>query len=235
MEIGQACGRMNQYLQNTAQFQEKQGFSLFEKYVCQKMEKAPLEALTTDIFRRFLLQELPKRVYPAMEEDVDKIFPVLYSFCEFCQIQYDTPLLERLLALPVREAEEFSRVLLAKIRILHYIQSPILNRDPLIVDIQSYRQKKQRQKNNAFYEQIIEEGDFVVSDFFPRNSVVLKKVSGYNFFIRLYLTPSILTTLRQNDVLRLRVKEKNYLSTWSIEEIHGCYLPGALDKAEAVL
>ena len=67
-----------------------------------------------------------------------------------------------------------------------------------------------------------EEGYFKVADIFTNNSVVLKKISGYTFFIRVYFNELVINKIRPGDMLDMKVRYVDGVTGWRVEDISGC-------------
>ena len=109
-----------------------------------------------------------------------------------------------------------------KKNIMQFIKSPVINKSPVVIDLDRYRIKAKNDRRNRFLLRP-EEGYFKVADIFTNNSVVLKKISGYTFFIRVYFDEPVIEKIRPGDVLDIKVRKTNNIGAWKVEDISGCF------------
>ena len=116
---------------------------------------------------------------------------------------------------------ETKRIMYVKKNIMQFIKSPVINKKPVVIDLDRYRLKAKNDRRNS--KQLMhEKGYFKVADIFTNNSVVLKKISGYTFFIRVYFDEPVIDKIRQGDVLDMKVRKMEGIGGWKVEDISGC-------------
>lgn len=110
------------------------------------------------------------------------------------------------------------RILFLKRELISFVNSPIISRNPLTVDFEKYKAKKERAEKC-----LVEKGCFQVVDIFGNNSVVLKKISGYTFFMRFYVNEAVIKLIRPKDVLDLVVIKNENLKSRTVYDVLGCF------------
>lgn len=183
-------------------------------------------ALDVPLFYCFLTDYLPQSLCRAEEGAIDALYPVLERFCRFCDACGAPQPWQAFQSLPVGLLDEFARPLRAKAALLRLIESPLLRREPIVVDLPAYAKKRQQSRKSRREE---ERGLYQVADVFGRDSVVLRRLlresgpetrSGY---VRLYLNQEVVSALRPQDTLRLTLRARGLLSGWLVEDVDACY------------
>lgn len=195
----------------------------FKKYI--EIKKASSFDIDTDFFQGFFERGLPWMICRG-SQGIDDILPVLIRFCAYADHLEKTSYLESLKQVPKYILQNFTRVLHAKQEILKFLQYPVITDTPCIIDLDSYRKKAISQYDRK---QIFDCGIYMVEEYFSRQSLVLKKLTGYSFYIRLYFNQTILNYVRPGD--RMYLKMKRYKdSNWMLEYAGGCFLPETMPE-----
>lgn len=211
---------------------ESRSLHIFQKYTRGFGPDFTPDQVDPAFFHRFFTVYLPNNLFQAEEAVIDGFYPVLVDFCRFCKRRGEPAPEQAMAGLPISVLANFARVLKAKAALLRFIKSPVLSKDPLVIDLMNYAKKKQAApKAKPYYEK----GWFQVADLFSNQSVVLRKISGYNFYVRLYLNKEVVSALQPEDVLFLTLREKGFLSGWVVEDVGACYLSGATLPEEALV
>jgi len=106
------------------------------------------------------------------------------------------------------------------------IGHPIVNIDPLIIDLIGYK-KLQARKKERRQGMIFEQGYFEMIDVVDQYGVILKKKWSPERYVKILVDPSIRQLLRKGDLLHMRLRRKLFFTCWDMEEIKSCYLPQA--------
>lgn len=115
---------------------------------------------------------------------------------------------------------ESERLMHLKISIMKLTNSFIISKVPYIIELEKYKQKKAgdtcRDKHDS--------GGFIVQGHFSGNSVVLKKMKGGDYYIRLYFNSDVMNLVRDNDVLDINIIKNTESGKWKLDDINGCFL-----------
>lgn len=209
----------------------KNCLKLLKAYCDKRKSNMTVDNLNSEFFKIFMLTVAPAIIYQQNDEIIDNILGSLIGFCNFCDMKYETNSGESLKNVSKYILTDFHRVLHLKKEILKYIKSPVLGIYPPVIDLNCYRNKKEVHKSDK-NEVIFEEGYFQTADVFSNNSVVLKKMSDYNFYIRLYFNKQVISFIKSKDIMYLKLRRKNFIAGWEVDEIRGCYLPDAINCEE---
>lgn len=181
-----------------------------------------LSALKPDLFKYFFSEYLPYYICQEDDDIIESFYPCLRAFCKNIDFSTGADTMSALNTVSAFAKGESRRIMYVKKNIMNFIKSPVMLKKPAVIDIERYRLKAEKQKNRKA-DYIPEEGYFKVADIFTNNSVVLKKISGYTFFIRVYLDAKTIDTIRPGDILDIKVRRLSKLGGWAIEDIDGCF------------
>ncbi len=103
----------------------------------------------------------------------------------------------------------------------------VVQYDPLIIDINKYRHKRQpaRRKDDYGERSYIETGYFQVLAVLSNQMVMLTKIGEEEKKIKVVLEREQLRHMRTGDILQLKVVRRLFYTTWDMEEVRGCYSP----------
>ncbi len=194
---------------------------LFDGCIKETLPGAEAAVLRADFFKFFFNEWLPYNICQEDDEVIEAICGRVKDLCRFCDRKAGTELLRIFNSISPLTVAEAKRIMYVKKHIMQFIKSPVINKRPAIIDLERYRVKADVEARYG-RGMMPEEGYFKVADIFTNNSVVLKKISGYTFFIRVYLDEPVIKKIRPGDVLDIRVRKMENMNGWSIEDISGC-------------
>ena len=194
--------------------------SLFAECINQTVPDAEASVIKSDFFKFFFREWLPYNICQEDDDVIESIYPQIKGFCRYADRNFGTNLVNAFGGVS-GEAAETKRMLYVKKSIMRFIKSPVLSKKPEVIDLNCYRARSERAKRlNQTY--LPERGYFKVIDIFTNYSIVLKKISGYTFFIRVYLDEPVINKIRPGDVLDIKVRPAETMTGWLIEDILGC-------------
>ena len=228
---------LEQFFQNPRLLgDERTAFAVFRRFWHSRpagvLRDGANPALSPGLLRCFLTEYLPRSLCRADEAAIDALYPVLERFGRFCTACGVPGPLAAMGSLPIGLWDEFSRPLRAKAALLRLIESPVLRREPLLIDLGAYARQRERNRKSR---RIAERGLYQVADVFGRDSVVLRRLwreegpATRSDYVRLYLNAEVVAALRPRDTLRLTLRERGFLSGWLVEDVAACYagdMPG---------
>lgn len=122
--------------------------------------------------------------------------------------------------------EEYMRLYKVRNKLLSLTKDPVIAIDPLVIDLNRYRQKKNKggyQEIATTYEQAI----FKVIECKEGGQVTLAK-PRQNKEYKLLLEYPVYKDLKPGDLIHATIKRKLFYVYWELEEIKSYYLPEAI-------
>ncbi len=177
--------------------------------------------LSKSFFAFFFREWLPYNICQEDDEIIEMMYGRIRDMCKFCDRKTGTKLFSSFVSLAPFTAGETKRIMYVKKHIMQFIKSPVINKRPEVIDLARYRIKRLALPKNR-QDFLPEEGYFKVADIFTNNSVVLKKISGYTFFIRVYFDGPVIDKIRPGDMLDMKVRYIDNITGWRVEDISGC-------------
>ncbi|MEG1049015.1 MAG: hypothetical protein RSE24_00585, partial [Oscillospiraceae bacterium] len=130
--------------------------------------------------------------------------------------------------LPCSIEDDLKRILLLKSQLLKITDAALISFQPYVINLS----KLKKSYNNVTLK---DKGYYEMSEVFTNNSIVLKKVSGYNFYVRVNVNSDIIRLLRKGDVLRLNLIKIKGKKCWDISAVKGCFTHYAVDTESIIL
>lgn len=194
---------------------------IFENFLETSGCKNDASDLKADLFKCFFGQYLPYNICQEDDSVIESFYPCIRSFCKNTDSGTGSDTLSALNSVSVFAKGESRRIMYVKKNIMRFIKSPLIHKNPALIDMERYRLKTEKSHRRSA-DCLPENGHFKVADIFTNNSVVLKKISGYTFFIRVYLDGTAIDTIRPGDILDITVHHISPLGGWAIDDIAGC-------------
>lgn len=122
--------------------------------------------------------------------------------------------------------EEYMRVYKAKNLLQRMTSDPVISVDPIIVDLNKYRNKKKKSAKGEIattYEQAL----FEVTECKEGGQVIFNKISQ-NKPYKLLLEYPAYKYLKKGDIIHAIIKRKLFYVYWELEEVKAYYLPQAM-------
>lgn len=199
---------------------------LFEKYCIHKNEKLELWEVDEELLWQFFLVWVPKEANKLPDSVVYGFLHIFDQFCNGISARYEYNITQIYAPVYADLLEELPRILQVKKQFSRYLGNPIVCWDPMIIDLECYKQYRIKSSTKEAKE-IFEQGYFEVMEITPSNAVILKKRQGYGLYAKVILDDTVIQHLRNRDILYVRMKRKLFFTCWDIEEVKSCYLPKA--------
>lgn len=203
---------------------------LFKEYCMYKNNIIYAYEVNEEFFTEFLIIWLPENIGILDKDIIDNIFCELNNFCKLCSLNGNEEFIKELEKIPMEILDNFARVLYAKGLVLKFIKSPVVKLKPLIIDLNKYKLAKSNEKEYIS----VDQGYFRLAEIFTNNSIVLKKLYGTSFYLRIYMDKNIIKHLKKDDIFYLKIRKKSYTKGWSIDNIMACYLPNVMEEIKAI-
>ncbi|NLL70414.1 MAG: hypothetical protein GX238_04700 [Epulopiscium sp.] len=179
-----------------------------------------------ELFYQFFLYWLPKESNCMNFQKAQILLEELQYFWEYVFRQTGVNLSSVYLPIVNELEEEFLRIMQVQYELKRSIGHPIVNIDPLIIDLIGYKKLQARKKERG-QGMIFEQGYFEMIDVVDQYGVILKKKWSPERYVKILVDPSIRQLLRKGDLLHMRLRRKLFFTCWDMEEIKSCYLPQA--------
>lgn len=197
---------------------------VFEKF-CRVYAKLDI---TPELFMFYFSNWLPM---VAGRNECWRSEDMLSAVMDFCH-EYDSATMgyteDMLFDLPCSIEDDLKRTLRLKAELLKLTDAPLISYQPYIINLSKLKKS---------YSDIVskDKGYYKMSEVFTNNSVVLKKISGYNFHVRVNLTNDIVRLLRKGDILRLNLIKQADKKCWDVASVKGCFTYYAVDTQSIIL
>ncbi len=228
--VSQLAQEYNEYMERQYNQEELRintaGIELFYQYCNDINPRMQITELEEEVFWQFFLYWLPKEGKRISNQITYEIMHVLHRFCKYASNQYTINWIE--LYSPVYKdlMDELPRIMEVKKAFSKYLGNPIVDWEPLIIDLERYKKHKAKTLVKESRD-IFEQGLFEVIEIAPNNAVILKKKQGYGLYAKVMLDDTLIQYLRNHDILHVRMRRKLFFTCWDIEEVKSCYLPKA--------
>mgnify|MGYP000933135817 FL=1 len=198
----------------------------FYRYCQTECPETPIQEIEPDLFNRFFLYWLPKESKGINRGKTQALMQQIQLLCQsiYSQTGKNLPAIYEPIYLEL--GEELPRIIQMKYDLSRFVGYPIIDTDPLIIDLISYK-KQQARKKDSTQGMIFEQGYFEVIDKVDQYGIILRKKWSQERYIKILIDSSIRQQFRKQDILHMRLRRKLFFTTWEIEEIRGCYLPQA--------
>lgn len=103
-----------------------------------------------------------------------------------------------------------------------FLHNPVISKDPLVVDIENYRQCLVPKLSLA-----VDRGYYTVMEIFTGNTAVIKKLNTGRF-VRVSLNENIIRYVRKNDIINCIVSRDIFLN-WELLYVYGYYPKEAIN------
>ena len=158
--------------------------------------------------------------YKVCMEDksvIEAFYPSADEYVRLTDMLNGTSVYSRFKLLDPKIKYESVRLMLLKRSIMEFNNSFIISKMPCIIDLDKYRQKMTQK--DCEYER--DSGRFKVESVFSKNSVVMSKINGCEYFIRLFFNPEVIELVEENDIFDISVVKDG--GRWKLDDINGCY------------
>lgn len=173
------------------------------------------ERFFADYFTRWL----PYKVCLEDRSVIEAFYPAADEFVRLTDMLNGTSVHKRFRKIEPSVKYESVRLMFLKRSILEYNNSFIISKLPCVIDLDKYRMKKSAENNDDERDR----GRFAVESFFSKNSVVLSKINGCEYYIRLFFSGEIMDLIKEKDVFDINIVRSARTGKWTLEEINGCY------------
>ncbi len=170
-------------------------------------------------FDDFFIKWLPYNVCTEDKSIIEAFYTTADEYVRLTDMLNGTSIHSRFKRIKPLVKCESQRLMLLKKKILEYNDSFIISKLPVIIDFYKYKTKKS--SDSEEYEH--DRGKFAVKSIFSENSVVLSKLNGYDYYIRLFFDKNIVELIREDDIFDISIVKKGQAGKWMLDEINGCY------------
>lgn len=198
---------------------QKQGIELLQTFLrCMEVDK--IHPITEeDYMDYFLAVWVPKRKKYLTDAEAFNIVYTVQDFQAYLEEKYGEestcPLVLDLYK------KDYARVYKAKKVLGEMIGDPIISIDPSIVNLEKYREYKERQQKRdtmCMYEQ----GIFKIDEVNKEGYIALTKVGGGKY-CKVLCRPNLLQHFKEEDMLHVSLKKKIFFIYWEIEDLKAYY------------
>ncbi|MCD8036209.1 MAG: hypothetical protein LUE88_02345, partial [Clostridiales bacterium] len=161
---------------------------------CQK-KRMVITLADEGFFRNYFTKWLPYAVCLEDREVIDSFYSAADEYIRLTDMINGTSVHKRFKMLDKSVKYESARLMLLKRRLLDYSESFVISKLPCVIDIDRYRMKKAG--DNAESER--DSGKFIVESAFSKNSAVMRRLGGYEYYIRLFFNAEIMELIHEND------------------------------------
>ncbi len=170
-------------------------------------------------FDDYFTKWLPYKVCLEDKSVIETFYPAAEEYIRLTDMLNGTSVYKRFKKIEPSVKYESVRLMLLKRSILEYNNSFVISKLPCIIDLDKYRLKKAGERN----EDERDSGRFAVESIFSKNSVVLNKINGCEYYIRLFFSSEIMGLIKENDVFDINIVRSSQTGKWTLEEMNGCY------------
>lgn len=197
---------------------KKLGIDAFRKYIKENNLNTDENDFTKEKLEEFILVWLPKnKRYLSDEEGYQLIKTINEIFCQITQTNETSTIVDIY-------ADEYRRIYKVRNMLLGLTTDPVINVDPIIIDLNKYRHQKEPVRNDLISN--YEQATFEVRECKDGGVVLLNKL-GNNKQYKMLLEYPIYKYLKKGDILQASLKRKFYSVYWEFEEVKAYYLPQA--------
>ncbi|MEG0318272.1 MAG: hypothetical protein RR627_00050 [Niameybacter sp.] len=198
---------------------QKQGLELLLSFIEEFKHTNTISNGYMDALDYFLAVWVPRHKKYLKVEDAFNIVYSVQDLLTFIHRKYNsednTPLILDYYG------EEYLRVYKVNEIIRRMIGDPIISMVPTIIDLESYKEykeKQQRKDNMAMYEQ----GLFSVDEINDEGYIALSKLNN-NKYCKVLIRRDWMYNFKVNDILHVTLKRKIFFVYWEIEELKAYY------------
>lgn len=211
---------------------QKLGIEIFKYYITSYSLDIREEDFHKELLDKLVLIWLPRNKKYLSEAEVYQIIYTIHDIFNYIQTtltkghqgmqeeQEESTILQLY-------GEEYMRIYKARNLLQRITKDPIISVDPIVVDLDKYRYKKEK-KSYGEIATTYEQAFFEVQECKEGGQVVFNKL-GQTKQYKLLLEYPAYKYLRKGDILHATIKRKLFYVYWELEEIKAYYLPQAIE------
>lgn len=228
--------RIDQYVEEIKQKPyiykiQKSGIEVLRKYISANGLDVREEDFHTALLERLVLIWLPRNKKYLSEIEIYQIIYTIHDVFIYIKnlnkSETEQAEDEKMNPSTILElyGEEYMRVYKAKNLLQKITRDPVISVDPIVVDLDKYKDKKKKNSYNEVattYEQAL----FEVKECKEGGQIILSKVSQDKQY-KLLLEYPAYKYLKKGDLIHATIKRRIFYVYWELEEVNTYYLPQA--------
>ena len=174
-----------------------------------------------------MLVWIPRNKKYLSEAEIYQIIYTIHDIFNYIKQKTDNQEIGEVSTILELYGEEYMRVYKAKNLLQKMTRDPVVSVDPIVIDLEKYRDKKKRNSYSEIattYEQAL----FKVEECKEGGQVILTKLSQDKQY-KLLLEYPTYKYLKAGDLIQATIKRRLFYVYWEIEEVKTYYLPQAMD------
>lgn len=194
----------------------KKLLDLMRNFINQYYEKSEIEVIDEGFFNCFYAFYLPQHLLKLRPIDIKKTFREWLEFSEYVNNRIKGTYKSDAIKAFKKYEQELLRILYLIKEIRKYGEVPILSWDPLIIDINCYRNLKKKEDALSKY-MMFEQGYFTVQDKIG-NWVIFNKETPPKTYYKIKME-AIAEEIKSGDIVHMSVKRKIFCTSWNIVNV----------------
>lgn len=227
--------RINEYTQNIKKTPyvyaiQKTGIESIVDYINVNKLDVDEADFNRTIINKLILYWIPKNKKYMSEIEA---YQIIYTIQDICNYILNGKMTNKAVRTKKEEVptilelygQEYMRAYKAKNMLLRLTRDPVISLNPMVIDINKYRDKKNkegRSERATTYEQAL----FRVAQCKEGGQIILNKLNQ-NKEYKILLEYPVYKYLKEGDFLHAVIKKKLFYVYWEIDEIKSYYLPDA--------
>lgn len=200
----------------------------FHKYLNHEYGVMNTDEVDEACFKKFLLYHVPKSASFLTMDKSKQLLKDMGFFMSSERLKPHKGVRRSFSNVYYEYLEEFPRIMALQKIIKNEMGYPVINFDPLIIDLEHYRKEKILDKYQD-KSPIMEQGYFQVLEVFGSGIIIFKKLYGAEMFIKLHVGRDAIPYIRKNDIFHMRISRRLFFTTWNLDTVRSCYHNDALE------
>ncbi len=199
---------------------QRLGIDIFKSYIMANGLDIREEDFHKDLLDKLILLWIPRTRKYLSEAEVYQVIYTIHDIFNYINKEDEMPTILELYG------EEYMRVYKAKNLLQRMTKDPVISVDPIVVDLEKYRERKKKSKNGEIattYEQAL----FEVEECKEGGQVILNKLAQGKTY-KLLLEYPAYKYLKKGDLIHAIIKRRLFYVYWEFEEVRAYYLPQAI-------
>lgn len=206
---------------------QRLGIEIFRNYVESNELDIREEDFHEGLLDKLVLVWIPRNKKYLSEAEIYQIIYTIHDIYNYIKQKNSDPSGDEVSTILELYGEEYMRVYKAKNLLQKMTKDPVISVDPIVIDLEKYRDKKKRDSYNEIattYEQAL----FKVEECREGGQVILTKLSMDKQY-KLLLEYPAYKYLKAGDLIQATIKRRLFYVYWEIEEVKAYYLPQAAE------
>ncbi len=208
---------------------QRLGIEVFKHYIDASGLDVRKEEFNEALIKKLILIWLPRNKKYLSEAEIYQVIYTIHDICNYItkEKQVSENVVDEESEPTILElyGERYMRVYKVKNLLQKLTRDPVISVDPIIIDLERYRQKKKANCNEVAttYEQAL----FEVQECKEGGQIILNKLNQ-NKAYKLLLEYPVYKYMRKGDIIHAIIKRRLFYVYWEIEEVKAYYLPDAV-------